>query len=95
MINISKILEKLKKYEMKMNLKKIKWEYKRIRNQAKIIQKIESILKENEENEETKIFEIIEIICFWYEYKWKFSNLLIYIMIWFKLWLMILTWIHW
>ena len=90
MISISKILEKLKECEMKMNLKKIKWGYRRIRNQVKIIQEIESISEENEEDEEIEIFEIIEIIYFWYKYKWKFSNLLMHIMTWFKSWSMIL-----
>ena len=64
MINISKVFEKLKKCEVKANLKKIKWGYRRIRNQVKIIQEIESISEENEEDEEIEIFEIIEIACF-------------------------------
>ena len=64
MISMSKILEKLKKCEVKMNLKKIKWEYRKIRNQVKVIQKIESISEENEDDEEIEVFEIIKITCF-------------------------------
>ena len=63
-ISISKVLEKLKKCEAKVNLKKIKWGYRRIRNQAKVIQEVESISEEDEEDEETEVFEVIEVACF-------------------------------